>query len=186
MATSEDSETLSDGELFDTCVTLLIAGHETTTSLVGNGVLELLKDPSQMELLRAEPDLMKTAIEEMLRFHSPVLTMHRHVTKDVTLHGRQISSGDLLYVIIAAANRDPEVFTEPNRFNIRRAPAENKHVAFGYGIHFCLGAPLARMEAPIAIRTLMTRFPKLRLNGEPNWKANMMVRFLEYLPVQTS
>jgi cytochrome P450 len=183
-AVSEDGETLSDSDLFDTCVTLLIAGHETTTSLIGNGMLELLKDPEQMELLRADPGLIRSAVEEMLRFHSPVLAMHRRVAKDVTLRGRQISSGDLLYMILAAANRDPEVFFEPNHFNIRRPVAENKHIAFGYGIHFCLGAPLARLEAPIAVQALLTRFPRLRLDGEPKWKANMMVRFLEHLPVR--
>ncbi len=183
-AVSEDGETLNDGELFDTCVTLLIAGHETTTSLVGNGMLELLRDPVQLNMLREEPGLMKSAVEEMLRFHSPVLLMHRRVAKDTTLRGHEIAKGDLIYMVLASANRDPEVFTEPDRFNIRRPTSENKHVAFGYGIHFCLGAPLSRMEAPVAIRALLTRFPNLRLDGEPHWKANAMVRFLEHLPVR--
>jgi len=183
-AASEDGESLSDDELFDTCVTLLIAGHETTTSLIGNGMLELLSDPVQMELLRAQPDLMKSAVEEMLRFHSPVLAVHRRVMKDTLLRGEKIPAGDLLYIVLASANRDPDVFPEPDRFNIQRSVLENKHVAFGYGLHFCLGAPLARMEAPIAIRALLEKFPKLHLNGKPHWKTNMMVRFLEHLPVR--
>ncbi|MEO6846499.1 MAG: cytochrome P450, partial [Chthoniobacterales bacterium] len=183
-AASEDGEGLSDDELFDTCVTLLIAGHETTTSLIGNGMFELLQNPDQLEALRANQGLMRSAVEEMLRYHSPVLAVHRRVIKDITLRGEQISEGDLLYMVLASANRDPAVFSEPDRFNIQRPVAENKHVAFGYGLHFCLGAPLARMEAPIALNGLMKRFPNLRMDGEPHWKSNMMVRFLEHLPVR--
>jgi len=179
---NEDGETLSDHELLDTCSTLLIAGHETTTSLIGNGMLELLQHPADLEWLRGDPDGWKSAVEEMLRFHSPVLAMHRRVTQPTTLRGQSLAAGDMLYMVLAAANRDPSVFSEPDRFNIRRPAAENKHIAFGYGIHFCLGAPLARLEAPIAFRALLARFPKLRLAGEPRWKANMMVRFLETLP----
>lgn len=182
-AASEDGESLSDAELYDTCVTMLIAGHETTTSLIGNGVLQLLLHPDQHRDLQGSPELMKTGIEEMLRFNSPVLAMHRRVTCDVELRGVGIPEGDLLYMVLGAANRDPAVFKDPDKFDIRRPYAENKHVAFGYGIHFCLGAPLSRMETAAAVQALNDRFPDLRLHGEPQWKANTMVRFLEHLPV---
>ena len=182
-AVREEGQGFTDEELFDTCVTLLIAGHETTTSLIGNGILELLRHPDQLADLREDPSLMKTTVEEILRHQSPVLAMHRRVTRDMEHDGVRFSEGDLVYFVLAAANRDPAVFSDPHRFDIRRSLKDNKHIAFGAGNHFCLGAPLSRMEGAIAFDALLRRFPDLRLAGEPRWKSNVMVRFLQTLPL---
>jgi len=183
-AVRDEGDGVTDDELFDTCVTLLIAGHETTTSLIANGMLQFLRHPSQLTALRAEPGLMKGAVEEVLRHQSPVLAMHRRVTREMELDGSVFAEGDLVYFVLASANRDPEFFSDPNEFNIRRPIKDNKHLAFGAGNHFCLGAPLSRLEAEIAFGALLRRFPEIHLAGEPHWKANVMVRFLEYLPLQ--
>lgn len=179
----EEGQGFTDDELFDTCVTLLIAGHETTTSLIGNGILELLRHPDQLADLRRDPSLMRTAVEEILRHQSPVLAMHRRVTQDMEHEGVHFAEGDLVYFVLASANRDPAFFDDPHTFDIRRSLKDNKHIAFGFGNHFCLGAPLSRMEGAIAFDALLRRFPNLRLAGEPHWKANIMVRFLQTLPL---
>ncbi len=183
-AVREDGRTFSDEELFDTCVTVLIAGHETTTSLIGNGMLELLRHPHQFRELGSNSELVKNAVEEVLRHQSPVLAMHRRVTRETEFRGVGMAEGDLLYMVLAAANRDPAVVNDdPDRFDICRSLRDNKHVAFGFGTHFCLGAPLSRLEGAIAFGALSRRFPRLRLAGEPRWKPNVMVRFLEHLPL---
>jgi cytochrome P450 len=185
-AVQEDGHRFSDEELLDTCTTLLIAGHETTTSLVSNGVVELLRHPDQWRDLAANPtELAKAAVEEVLRHQSPVMSMFRRVAHDTEFQGVPMTEGDLLYVVLAAANRDPAFCPiEPDHFDIHRDPRENKHhVAFGFGTHFCLGAPLSRLEGAIAFEALARRFPRLRFAGEPRWKPNMMVRFMEHLPL---
>ncbi len=182
-AVREEGQGFTDEELFDTCVTLLIAGHETTTSLIGNGILELLRHPDQLADLRSDSSLMKTTVEEILRHQSPVLAMHRRVTRDIEFDGTHFSEGELVYFVLAAANRDPAFFSDPQSFDIRRSLKDNKHIAFGFGNHFCLGAPLSRMEGAIAFDALLRRFPNLRLAGEPRWKSNVMVRFLQNLPL---
>ncbi len=182
-AVREEGQGFTDDELFDTCVTLLIAGHETTTSLIGNGILELLRHPEQLADLRQDPSLMRTTVEEILRHQSPVLAMHRRVTHDIEHDGVRFAEGDLVYFVMAFANRDPAFFSAPHEFDIRRSLKDNKHVAFGFGNHFCLGAPLSRLEGAIAFDALLRRFPNLRLAGEPRWKANIMVRFLQTLPL---
>ena len=182
-AVREEGQGFTDDELFDTCVTLLIAGHETTTSLIGNGILELLRHPDQLAALRQDPSLMRTAVEEILRHQSPVLAMHRRVTADMEHEGAHFAENDLVYFVLASANRDPAIFSDPHSFDIRRSLKDNKHIAFGFGNHFCLGAPLSRMEGAIAFSALLRRFPNLRLAGEPCWKANVMVRFLQSLPL---
>lgn len=152
---------LDDGELLGTCMLLMIAGHETTVNLLGNGLHLLLSHPDQLESLKREPSLMASAIEEMLRFESPVQRgTYRRTLEAVGIGGTTIPAGALVGALIGAANRDPEVFASPDRFDIRRRP--NPHLAFGNGIHYCIGAELARLEAAIAFRRLLERAPNLR------------------------
>jgi pimeloyl-[acyl-carrier protein] synthase len=178
-----DNERLSESELLSTCVTLLVAGHETTMSLIGNGMLMLLQNPDQLQQLRDDPGLMTGAIEEMLRIESPVARQPRLIKQDVILGGRLLPQGQIAMQFVNAANRDPAYFPEPDRFDIRRT--NNRHIAFGLGVHFCIGAPLARLEGPIAIAEVLRRMPNLRLaNDEADWdisKPNS--RLLKSLPV---
>jgi pimeloyl-[acyl-carrier protein] synthase len=183
VAAQEDRDALSDVELVATAVLLLLAGHETTTNLIGNGTLALLQHPDQLARLRAEPDLLRSAIEEMLRFDSPVQGTARAATEDVEYGGVAIPKGALVACAIGAANRDPAVFPEPDRFDVGRR--ENHHLSFGFGAHFCLGAPLARLEGEIAFRSLLGRFPKLALAGTPiAHRPNPILRGLQSLEVR--
>ena len=141
------------------------AGFETTSNLIGNGIHALFRFPEQMELLRDNPDLAGSAIEEMLRYDSPNQIGGRLPTRDVTFRGVTIPAGTFIWISNGAANRDPDAFDDPDRFDIRRAP--NKHVAFGHGIHLCLGAALARMEGRVAIRRLVCDHSNLRPAGDP-------------------
>lgn len=183
VAAGTDQGTLSEAELLATCVTLLVAGHETTTSLIGNGLLTLLSHPEQLEQLRADPTLMPAAIEEILRYESPVARQPRRITQEVTLGGQLLRAGQMAFQFLNAANRDPAYFAEPDQFDLRRR--NNRHLAFGQGIHFCLGAPLARVEGPLAIAATLRRLPTLSLrDAAADWdtgKANS--RLLRSLPV---
>jgi cytochrome P450 len=161
IAAHDEAEALSADELLQFVVLLLLAGNETTTNLIGNGMLALGRDPGSMAALRAKPELMRGAIEEMLRYDGPVQSTFRTATKDRVVGGTPIASGMGVFVITAAANRDPAQFKDPEKFDITREP--NQHVAFGEGIHFCIGAPLARLEGSIAIGSALERFPHLRL-----------------------
>lgn len=182
VAAETEGQKLSEAELLTTCVTLLTAGHETTTNLIANGLLTLLRHPEQCQRLREEPELMATAVEEMLRFESPLQRNPRRVGADIELRGKHLRQGEFLFQVLGAANRDPEQFPDPDRFDIARQP--NRHVAFGYGIHFCLGAPLARLEASIAIGTLLRRFPEIQLGTETgSWQQHGLLRALTSLPV---
>lgn len=174
---------LSDDEIIRTCGAMLIAGHETTTNLIASGVLALLQHPDQLEALRTDPSLYPNAVEEFLRYDSPFQSAPRSVTNDYELHGQHLKKGDLVYVMLGAANRDPEQFGDPTTLDIRRE--DNKQLAFGHGIHFCLGATLARLEAPIALQRLLGRFPDLRLieSDPPLWKKSMVQRGLARLPL---
>jgi cytochrome P450 len=166
-----------------TCVTLLTAGHGTTTNLIANGVYTLLRHPGQLQRLRAEPALMPAAIEELLRFESPLQRNPRRVAEDVDYCGARMRRGDYVLQMLGAANRDPAVFAEPGCFRLARQP--NRHLAFGFGIHFCVGAPLARLEGPIAIGTLLRRLPGLRLARETvEWQPHGLLRGLATLPVR--
>jgi len=164
----DDGEQLGRMELLSMIFLLLVAGHETTVNLIGNGMLDLLQHPDQFEELRANPDLTDSAIEEMLRYNGPVdATLNRWAGADMDWHdGRTIKAGDVLIPLLLAADRDPDQFENPDVFDITRE--HNPHIAFGQGIHFCLGAPLARMEGRIAISKLMARFPKMTLNIDPS------------------
>jgi cytochrome P450 len=181
---AEDGDRLTDDEVVSTCIVLLFAGHETTANLLGNGLLALLRNPSQLLLLRERPELTAAAVEELLRYDSPVQRNRRLATTDVTLHGETIRAGDPVMVFLGAANRDPSVFDEPDLLDLERSP--NHHLAFGHGIHFCVGAALSRLEAPIALRALLDRYPRLRLDGEEaSWRHNITFRGLSSLILRT-
>jgi cytochrome P450 len=182
IAAQEAQDALSDSELLATCNLLLLAGHETTTNLIGNGLLALLRNPAELARLRAEPGLLRSGIEEMLRYDSPVQATVRIPTEEIELAGQRIAAGALVVVGIGAANRDPAAFPDPDRFDVARG--ENRHLAFGFGTHFCLGAPLARLEGEIAFRALLDRFPNLRLStADVTYRPNVLLRGLTALPV---
>jgi cytochrome P450 len=178
-----DGERLSTDELYAMCVFVFLAGHETTTNGIASGILALLQHPEQFSALAAQPDaLMRGAVEESLRFESPVTRAVRKATEDFEFRGKPIRKGQLVVSLLGAANRDPAQFPEPDRFDIKRQP--NKHVAFGFGAHFCLGAVLARIEMEIALRAITTHLPNLRLADEQlRWKPTMGIRALVRLPV---
>jgi len=178
----EENDALSDRELLSTSNLLLIAGHETTTNLIGNGLLALLREPDQLARLRGDLGLLPTAIEELLRYDGPVQATLRVAREDVEIGGQAIEAGSLLLVGIGAANHDPDVFAEPERLDVGRDP--NPHLAFGFGAHFCLGAPLARLEGEVAFRALLERYPHLALAEEaPQYRPNPVLRGLTSLPV---
>ena len=156
---------LTRDELLAFAILLLVAGNETTTNLIGNGTLALLRHQEQLAALRAEPALLPAAIEELVRFDSPVQGLIRFAKRTVTLAGREIAEGDTLLVLLGAANRDPAHFADPEALDVRAE--RERHLAYGLGPHFCLGAPLARMEAEIAFAALLERFPGLRLTEDP-------------------
>jgi cytochrome P450 len=178
----ERGERLGAAELIASCVLLLFAGHETTTNLIGNGALALLGDPAAARAWREHPELGPTAVEELLRYDGPTPAMVRVAREDLTLDGRAIRRGDRLFLMINAANRDPAQFAEPDRLDLGRA--DNRHLAFGHGIHFCLGAPLARLEGQLALPALLARFPGLRpQGGAPEWLDSLVFRGMRSLPV---
>lgn len=185
IAAEEQGDRLTTGELLSTCVLLLIAGHETTTNLISSGILALLTHPDQLALLRERPELMPGAIEELLRYESPVQRFGYNVLEDTELGGKRLRRGERVSAVLAAANRDPAVFSDPERLDITRPQNQNPHLAFGRNIHFCLGAPLARLEAQIAFSALLERFPRLELaESEPLWHPNTLLRGLQRLPVR--
>jgi len=174
--------TLSEEELVDTCALLLFAGHETTTNLIGNGMLALLRHPDELSRLRADPSLIGSAVEELLRYDSPVQMRVRVARETVEIGGRRIAKGQRVLILVGAANRDPARFPDPDRLDIARP--DNRHLAFGHGIHFCTGAPLARLEGAIAIRRLLRRFPRLELTTDQlAWRETLTLRALNALPV---
>ena len=180
----EAGDRLREDELFSMVILLIVAGHETVVNLIGNGVLALLHHPEQMALLRARPDLIESAVEEMVRFDGPVerATM-RFAADDLMVGDHPFGRGDAVSLVLAAADRDPAHFLEPDQFDIARQP--NRHLGFGQGIHYCLGAALARLEAKIALGALLNRLPGLRLaTAEPlRWRGVPILRGLQQLPV---
>lgn len=177
----EQGDKLSEQEMISTVFLLLFAGNETTTNLIGNGMLNLLRHPDELARLRADPDLIRTAIEELLRFEGPVQLTTRFASEPVELaDGATIEPGQHVSFMLGAANRDPDQFADPDRLDLARRP--NRHLTFGHGIHFCLGAPLARAQGQIAIATLVQRFPTLALaSDELRWRDNPILRGLEEL-----
>jgi cytochrome P450 len=181
-AAEEHGQRLSEGELLAMCNSLLAGGHETTTNLFGNGFLALLRHPDQLNELRQTPALTAGAVEELLRYDSPVQKLERFATQDLELGGHRIRAGQRLWPMLGAANRDPLQFPDPDRLDLQRQP--NSHLSFAHGIHFCVGAPLARLEAQIGFATLLRRFPKLELADDaPRWRPILAHRGLESLPV---
>jgi pimeloyl-[acyl-carrier protein] synthase len=183
MTAEADGATLTDAEIINTGMTLLTAGHETTTSLIGNGLLTLLQHRDQWNELREDRSLVGSAIEEILRFESPVSRQPRLLTRDTVLSSRVLPKGDMVFQMLGAANRDPRAFPNPATFDIHRSP--NRHLAFGQGIHFCIGATLSRAEGEIVFHSVLERLPQMRLvEHVADWdtaKANS--RVLRSLPV---
>ncbi|MBJ8108360.1 MULTISPECIES: cytochrome P450 family protein [Bacillus] len=176
---------LSAPELYSMIMLLIVAGHETTVNLITNTVLALLENPNQLQLLKDNPKLIDSAIEEGLRYYSPVeVTTARWAAEPFQIHEQTIQKGDMVVIALASANRDETIFENPDVFDITRE--NNRHIAFGHGSHFCLGAPLARLEAKIAITTLFNRMPALQLKGnreDIKWQGNYLMRSLEELPL---
>jgi cytochrome P450 len=181
IAAEEAGDKLTEDELLATCILLLVAGHETTVNLIGNGTLALLRHPEQRKRLQEDPGLITTAVEELLRFDGPVQRTARIPSEDVTFGGKTIGKGEMVMPFIGAADRDPRQFPDPDRLDLGRT--DNRHIAFGWGIHFCIGAPLARVEGQIAINTLLKRQPKLALAATPQHRQSLTLRGLTTLPV---
>ncbi|WP_127590109.1 cytochrome P450 family protein [Paenibacillus lautus] len=178
-------ERLSEQELYGVVTLMIIAGHETTVNLIGNGVLALLEHPEQRRLLQAQPELIHGAIEEMLRYNGPVeFSTSRWAAEDMDFHGVHMKKGDLVVIALNSANRDASQFEDPDIFDITRE--KSQHLAFGKGIHLCLGAPLARLEGEIAINTLLRRYPNFELQrdiDELEWRPGMIVRGVREIPI---
>jgi hypothetical protein len=183
IAARDEADALSDDELVANCILILLAGHETTTNLIGNGALALLQNPDQMKLLREDPSLAPRAVEEALRYDPPIQLTSREPIEDVVFRGFHFAKGHELDLMFGAANRDPATFENPDRFDIRRNTAG--HLSFGHGAHFCLGANLARLEGEIAFRALATRMPRLVLEtDDPPRRPGIVIRGLAELPVR--
>jgi pimeloyl-[acyl-carrier protein] synthase len=182
IAAEDRGDFLNRGELLAMLLLLLVGGHETTVNLIGNGLLALIQHPDQLELLRDNDAIAASAIEELLRYDTSVQYSGRVARCDVELSGVKIGRGERVRAIIGAANRDPEVFAGPDRLDLTRTP--NPHLAFGVGIHYCLGAQLARLEGRIALTALVRRSPRLRLTGDVRWRPAPVLRGLELFPVE--
>ena len=183
LAVEAEGDRLGADEVVAMAFLLLVAGHETTVNLIGNGALALLENPDQLARLRSDPALAVSAVEEVLRYSGPVMiSTERYAREDLELGGQPVRKGDLVYVSLAGADRDPAIYPEPDRFDIGRTP--NRHLAFGDGIHFCLGSALARMEGQVALAALVSRFAEIRLaedSGRLRWKGGATLRGLERL-----
>jgi cytochrome P450 len=184
VAAESQGQRISEAELINTCVTLFTAGHETTLSLISNAIYTLLANPEQYQLLRNDPSLLDSAIEETLRYESPVSRQTRLIKSDTELGGKKIKRGEVVFQMLNSANRDPAHFTDPERFDMRRQ--KNRHIAFGNGIHFCVGAALSRAESTIAVGSALKRFPNLHpVDEKPDWDVSKRnSRVLKTLVVQ--
>lgn len=182
VAVQDCGDRFTDDELISTCFLLLVAGHETTINLVGNSMLALLRHPGQLRRLRQDPALIRSAIEELLRYDGTVQITTRIVKGEVEIGGQTLSDGEAVFPVLGAANRDPDRFADPDRLDLGRI--DNRHLSLSNGPHFCLGAPLARLEGEIAIGTLVRRLPRLRLDTDTlEWRPSPGLRGLEALPV---
>ena len=183
LAAEQEGDRLTAVELFSTVELLFVAGHETTTNLIGNGFLALLRNPSQLRRLRGDPALLRTGIEELLRYDSPVQLLIRTVKEPVVVRGRRLARGDSVLLLVGAANRDPAVFRDPDVLDVGRP--EGRHLSFGGGIHFCLGSALARMEGQIAIGALISLFDEFEFDADAlRWREHINLRGLESLPIR--
>ena len=178
----EEGEVLTEEELYAQCIALLFAGHETTRNLIGNGMYTLLQNPEKTAELRENPEMIRSAVEELLRYESPVQFTARVLKEDIEVCGQPIRKGWTVLCMLGAANRDPKQFKDPNELDLKRL--NNQHLAFGAGLHFCIGAQLARLEGQIAILNLVQRFPEMKLTGpRPEWAPTFGLRGLESLSV---
>ncbi len=178
----QDGDRLTEEEIVANCILVMVGGQETTTNLIGNGMLSLLRHPDQLEKLRADLSLIPSAVEELLRYESPIQHTARLAPDDLVLGQKTIRKGQTIIAVMGAANRDPEQFPNPDQLDICRR--DNRHVAFAYASHFCFGAPLARLEGQIAFETVLSRMPNLRLEPGPlTWRGNLDLRGLTALPV---
>ena len=178
------AEPFSQDELIATATAVVTAGHETTANLIGNGILALLRSSSEMDRLREDPALATTAVEEFLRWDAPLQRFRRVARGDIEIGGRVIREGELVMAFGGSANRDPAAFSNPDTLDVGRV--DNPHLAFGHGIHFCVGAALSRLEGRLVFEQLPRRFPKLRLDpaSEPVWRRNIAFRGSNLLPVR--
>jgi cytochrome P450 len=178
-----DGERLNEEEIVANLIVTMVGGQETTTNLIGNGILTLLRNPEHLEMLRSNPSITPSAVEELLRFESPSQHTARIAPEDVEMGGQLIKKGDAVIAVMAAANRDPERFPDPDRLDLLRK--DNRHVAFGWAAHFCFGAPLARIEGQIAFETLLQRLPNLAVDPKQPiaWRHNLGLRGLKALHV---
>jgi cytochrome P450 len=177
----DEGDRLTEDELIGTCVLLLNAGHEATVNVTGNGWWSLFRNPGQLAALRTDPGLLPTAVEELMRYDTPLQMFERWVLEDMTWGGVDLAKGTEIALLFGSANHDPEVFEDPGRLDLARV--DNPHISFGAGIHFCLGAPLARLELELSFGTLLRRVPRLELATEPEWKAGYIIRGLKELLV---
>ena len=184
MTAEIDGERLTEEEVIANSIVTMVGGQETTTNLIGNGMLTLLRHPEEMRRLRQDPALIQTAVEELLRYESPSQHTARLAPADVVLGGKEIKKRQAVIAVMAAGNRDPERFPDPDRLDLTRQ--DNRHLAFGWAAHFCFGAPLARMEGQIAFSTLLRRLPELTLESgaDLEWRENLGLRGLKSLPMR--
>jgi cytochrome P450 len=182
MTAEVEGDRLTDEEVVANAIMMMVGGQETTTSLIGNGTMILLRHPGLLDEVRSHPKLLPSAIEEFLRYESPIQHTARMAAEDLELGGKQIRTRQAVIAVMGAANRDPERFPDPDRVDIGRQ--DNRHLAFGWATHFCFGAPLARVEAQVALGTMLRRFPHLRLATDTlSWQENLAYRGLKTLPV---
>jgi cytochrome P450 len=181
VAVEESGDQLSEEEIVSTCLLLLVAGHETTVNLIGNAILAMLREPSQWAVLGADATRASAVVEETLRYDPPVQMVGRIALEDMIIGDTKVPEGDVMMLLLAAAHRDPAAFDRPDTFDPDRGTL--RHLGFGRGIHYCLGAPLARMEAGIALSEAAARFPDARLDSEPQYKPNVTLRGLSELTV---
>jgi pimeloyl-[acyl-carrier protein] synthase len=183
MSSEVDGDRLTDEEIVANCIVTMVGGQETTTNLIANGMLSLLRNPVEMDRLRTDREIMPVAVEELLRYESPSQHTARLVPDDVVLGGEQLRKRDAVIAVMAAGNRDPLRFPDPGRLDFDRP--DNRHLAFGWAAHFCFGAPLARVEAQLAFEQILHRFPVLELTGEKlEWRENLGLRGLKSLPLK--
>jgi cytochrome P450 len=177
----ESGDQLTEEEIVATCNLLLVAGHETTVNLIANAILAMLRHPAQWAALSAEPQRVSAVVEETLRYDPPVQLVGRIAADDMTIGGTDVPKGDVMMLLLAAAHHDPAAFDRPDEFDPERETI--RHLGFGKGPHFCLGAPLARLEAAVALSKVTARFPQARLAGEPQYKPNLTLRGMASLDV---
>ena len=182
IAARDDDDTLSEDELIAACMLVMFGGHETTTNLLAGGMAKFIANPDAAQALAADPGLARGAVEECLRLDGPSGSMARVVAEKHQIHGKTLAPGERVFAMLNAANMDPAVFDDPQRFDITRSP--NKHLTFGYGPHFCMGAALARLEGEVAFPELVRRFPGLRLAGDIDWHATIIMRGPRVMPVR--